>query len=232
MRLISTEGAQIGETRERKHWPSEPAPGPGDEDADRLGVSWAVKKHGEPLVVDPGQLANRIPWHHSHRNPPEAVHRVWPRTAFYELDRSAPPHEGQRAVRLPGRCATFHENRLWWAKNGNVVSGARTADGHPATEGGRDPARSDVDGARRFQAGERERPERTLPRPDSEGEMEDTRDLATRKLLRRRAGGSMVTRRSRPSACGLAVSPERVDAGRYPEADDSGDEERSPAIGH
>ena len=42
----------------------------------------------------------------------------------------------------------------------------------------------------------------------------------------------MVTRRSRSSACGLAVSPERIDTGRYPETDDSGDEERSPAITH
>jgi hypothetical protein len=43
----------------------------------------------------------------------------------------------------------------------------------------------DADRARRFHAGEHERPERTLPRTNSDGEMEDTSDLAARKLLRR-----------------------------------------------
>jgi hypothetical protein len=124
------------------------------------------------------------------------------------------------------------KDRLRWAKNGNGASRARTADGYSATERRRDPARSDVDRAGRFQARERERPERTLPRTDSDGEMEDTRDLAACKLLRRRAGACVVARRSRPSACGVAVSPERIDARCNPETDESGDEERSPAIGH
>ena len=62
--------------------------------------------------------------------------------------------------------------------------------------------------------------------------MKDACDLAARKLLRRRGGSRPVARRSRPSASWVAATSKRVNAGRHPETDDSGHEERCPAITH